>query len=85
MLATAILNENGGRPSDVIALSVLFNRELYNFIATVGVSASGASKDSVVGPCPVTPEERAAAARKYNMTVADYEPYADNGEGWALF
>lgn len=52
-----------------------------NFIATVGVSASGASKDSVVGPCPVTPEERAAAARKYNMTVADYEPYADNGEG----
>lgn len=39
------------------------------------------TKDSGLGPYPKTPEERAAAAKKYNMTVEDYEPYPDNGEG----
>lgn len=53
----------------------------YAFIA---LSASGLSKDSLPGPYPKTPEERAAAAKKYNMRVEDYEPYPDNGEGWAL-
>lgn len=46
-----------------------------------GVSASGVSKDTVLGPYPKTPEERAAAAKKYNMRVEDYEPYPENGEG----
>lgn len=34
------------------------------------------------GPYPKTPEERAAAAKKYNMRVEDYEPYPDDGMGW---
>lgn len=32
-------------------------------------------------PIPKTPEERAAAAQKYNMRVEDYEPYPDDGIG----
>ncbi|KAG2463015.1 NDUB8 dehydrogenase, partial [Polypterus senegalus] len=34
------------------------------------------------GPYPKTPEERAAAAKKYNMRVEDYEPYPDDGMGY---
>lgn len=45
-------------------------------------SASGSSKDTQIGPYPKTPEEIAAAAKKYNLTVADYQPYPDKGEGW---
>ncbi|XP_077481165.1 NADH dehydrogenase [ubiquinone] 1 beta subcomplex subunit 8, mitochondrial [Stigmatopora argus] len=45
-------------------------------------SASGTSKADLPGPYPKTPEERAAAAKKYNMRVEDYEPYPDNGEGF---
>lgn len=39
------------------------------------------SKDLMPGPYPRTPEERAAAAKKYNMRVEDYEPYPDDGFG----
>ncbi|KAM9425316.1 NADH dehydrogenase [ubiquinone] 1 beta subcomplex subunit 8, mitochondrial [Pholidichthys leucotaenia] len=45
-------------------------------------TASGMSKGSLPGPYPRTPEERAAAAKKYNIRVEDYEPYPDNGEGY---
>lgn len=38
-------------------------------------------KGSLPGAYPKTPEERAAAAKKYNMRVEDYEPFPDNGEG----
>lgn len=64
-----------------------FAFELYNVgivylhLQLLVFSASGVSKDTVLGPYPKTPEERAAAAKKYNMTVADYEPYPDKGEG----
>ncbi|KAL6475727.1 hypothetical protein MHYP_G00167670 [Metynnis hypsauchen] len=44
--------------------------------------ASGVSKDVLPGPYPKTPEERAAAAKKYNMTVEDYQPYPDDGRGY---
>ncbi|XP_005990029.1 NADH dehydrogenase [ubiquinone] 1 beta subcomplex subunit 8, mitochondrial [Latimeria chalumnae] len=44
-------------------------------------AASGISKDMLPGPYPQTPEERAAAAKKYNMRVEDYEPHPDNGMG----
>ena len=37
---------------------------------------------SLPGPYPTTPEERAAAAKKYGMRVEDYEPYPDDGWGW---
>lgn len=40
------------------------------------------SKDALPGPYPKTPEERAAAAKKYNLRVEDYEPYSDRGEGY---
>ncbi|XP_020822300.1 NADH dehydrogenase [ubiquinone] 1 beta subcomplex subunit 8, mitochondrial isoform X1 [Phascolarctos cinereus] len=44
-------------------------------------AASGLRKDMLPGPYPRTPEERAAAAKKYNMRVEDYEPYPDDGFG----
>ncbi|KAM4851636.1 NADH dehydrogenase [ubiquinone] 1 beta subcomplex subunit 8, mitochondrial [Thomomys bottae] len=40
------------------------------------------SKDMMPGPYPKTPAERAAAAKKYNMRVEDYEPYPDDGMGY---
>lgn len=39
------------------------------------------TKDMLPGSYPRTPEERAAAAKKYNMLVEDYEPYPDDGMG----
>lgn len=43
--------------------------------------ASGLTKDQLPGPYPRTAEERAAAAKKYNMRVEDYQPYPDDGFG----
>ncbi|XP_067385771.1 NADH dehydrogenase [ubiquinone] 1 beta subcomplex subunit 8, mitochondrial [Emydura macquarii macquarii] len=45
-------------------------------------AASDLPKDLLPGPYPRTPEERAAAAKKYNMRVEDYEPYPDDGMGY---
>ncbi|XP_073858602.1 NADH dehydrogenase [ubiquinone] 1 beta subcomplex subunit 8, mitochondrial isoform X2 [Macaca fascicularis] len=45
-------------------------------------TASSMTKDMLPGPYPRTPEERAAAAKKYNMRVEDYEPYPDEGMGY---
>ncbi|KAG9267522.1 NADH dehydrogenase [ubiquinone] 1 beta subcomplex subunit 8, mitochondrial [Astyanax mexicanus] len=45
-------------------------------------SASGVSKGSLPGPYPQTPEERAAAAKKYNLRLEDYQPYPDDGKGY---
>ncbi|KAE8591064.1 hypothetical protein XENTR_v10018301 [Xenopus tropicalis] len=45
-------------------------------------AASGAAKNDLPGPYPKTPEEKAAAAKKYNMRVEDYEPYPDDGMGF---
>ncbi|XP_008287044.1 NADH dehydrogenase [ubiquinone] 1 beta subcomplex subunit 8, mitochondrial [Stegastes partitus] len=45
-------------------------------------AASSVGKGSLPGPYPKTPEERAAAAKKYNMIPEDYEPYPDKGEGY---
>merc|ERR1712002_639059 len=39
------------------------------------------NKDWKPGPYPVTPEERAAAARKYGLRPDEYEPYPDDGTG----
>lgn len=52
-------------------------------ICTVVVSASGTPTE-LRGAHPKTPEEMAAAAKKYNMTVEDYKPYTDDGDGWVL-
>jgi len=40
------------------------------------------NRDWMPGPYPKTPEERAAAAKKYNLRVEDYEPYPDDGWGY---
>jgi len=40
------------------------------------------NRDWMPGPYPKTPEERAAAAKKYNLRVEDYEPYPDDGTGF---
>ncbi|XP_061910821.1 LOW QUALITY PROTEIN: NADH dehydrogenase [ubiquinone] 1 beta subcomplex subunit 8, mitochondrial [Entelurus aequoreus] len=45
-------------------------------------AASGAAKGNLPGPYPKTPEERAAAAKKYNLTAADYQPFPDQGLGY---
>ncbi|XP_071550256.1 NADH dehydrogenase [ubiquinone] 1 beta subcomplex subunit 8, mitochondrial [Panulirus ornatus] len=45
-------------------------------------AAGGWNKDWKPGPYPVTPEERAAAARKYGLRLEDYEPYPDDGAGY---
>ncbi|KAG5262751.1 hypothetical protein AALO_G00278470 [Alosa alosa] len=45
-------------------------------------TAAGLSKDALPGSYPKTPEEIAAAAKKYNMTVQDYQPYPDDGMGF---
>uniref|UniRef100_W5LMJ2 NADH dehydrogenase [ubiquinone] 1 beta subcomplex subunit 8, mitochondrial n=1 Tax=Astyanax mexicanus TaxID=7994 RepID=W5LMJ2_ASTMX len=44
--------------------------------------SSGVSKGSLPGPYPQTPEERAAAAKKYNLRLEDYQPYPDDGKGY---
>ncbi|XP_072523206.1 NADH dehydrogenase [ubiquinone] 1 beta subcomplex subunit 8, mitochondrial [Salminus brasiliensis] len=44
-------------------------------------SASDFTKNDLPGPYPKTPEERAAAAKKYGMRVEDYQPYPDDGLG----
>lgn len=36
------------------------------------------NKDWKPGPYPQTPEERAAAAKKYGLLPEDYEPFPDN-------
>ena len=36
------------------------------------------------GAFPKSPEEIAAAAKKYNIRVEDYKPIADNGEGYVF-
>uniref|UniRef100_A0ABI7YWV1 Complex I-ASHI n=1 Tax=Felis catus TaxID=9685 RepID=A0ABI7YWV1_FELCA len=46
------------------------------------MAASHITKDMLPGPYPKTPEERAAAAKKYNMRVEDYQPYPDDGMGY---
>jgi len=40
------------------------------------------NKDWKPGPYPRTPEERAAAAKKYGMRLEDYQPYPDDGLGY---
>lgn len=75
--------EAGRYPNFIVPL-LLFASELRRCLFTCAIirlSASGITKDSLPGPYPKTPEEKAAAAKKYNLRVEDYEPYPDNGEG----
>ena len=47
-------------------------------------TASHIIKDVLPGPYPKTSEERAAAAKKYNMQVEDYEPWLMMAWGMAI-
>lgn len=40
------------------------------------------NKDYKPGKFPVTEEEKAAAAKKYNLLPEEYKPYADDGLGF---
>ncbi|XP_013924524.1 PREDICTED: NADH dehydrogenase [ubiquinone] 1 beta subcomplex subunit 8, mitochondrial [Thamnophis sirtalis] len=44
--------------------------------------ASDLPRHLLPGPYPKTPEEQAAAAKKYNLTLEDYKTYADDGLGY---
>merc|ERR1711970_212068 len=56
----------------------------FKVFATTNVTRGMAAwnKDWKPGPYPVTPEERAAAARKYGLRLDEYEPYPDDGLGY---
>lgn len=43
---------------------------------------AGWNKDYKPGVFPKTDEERAIAAKKYNLLPEEYKPYADNGLGY---
>ncbi|XP_042209567.1 NADH dehydrogenase [ubiquinone] 1 beta subcomplex subunit 8, mitochondrial-like [Homarus americanus] len=45
-------------------------------------AAGNWNKDWKPSPFPVTPEERAAAARKYGLRPEEYKPYPDDGLGY---
>ncbi|KAJ8264348.1 hypothetical protein GJAV_G00148120 [Gymnothorax javanicus] len=62
----------------------LFNwkRQKIGAVISAARAASGISKDMLPGPYPKTPEEIAAAAKKYNMSLEDYKPYPDEGMGF---
>ncbi|KAK2501485.1 hypothetical protein MC885_018049 [Smutsia gigantea] len=59
-------------------------RTARNVVPLGARTASHITKDMLPGPYPRTPEERSAAAKKYNMRVEDYEPYPDDGMGITL-
>lgn len=40
------------------------------------------NKDWKPGPFPTTPEERAAAAKRYGLRVEDYDVYPNDGMGY---
>ncbi|XP_027236325.2 NADH dehydrogenase [ubiquinone] 1 beta subcomplex subunit 8, mitochondrial [Penaeus vannamei] len=69
-----------------ITRSLLKLRPLGGFQGLVGTqsarSAGNWNKDWKPGKYPVTPEERAAAARKYGLRPDEYEPYPDDGLGF---
>lgn len=59
---------------------LLLRLGLFTYVI-VCVLASGGSKTDLPSSYPLTPEAKAAAAKKYNMRVEDYKPHTDQGEG----
>ncbi|XP_045609514.1 NADH dehydrogenase [ubiquinone] 1 beta subcomplex subunit 8, mitochondrial [Procambarus clarkii] len=66
-----------------VSRAILRSRPL---LGLQGLQASRAAghwnKDWKPKPYPVTPEERAEAARKYGLRPDEYEPYPDDGLGY---
>uniref|UniRef100_A0A2K6NWA6 NADH dehydrogenase [ubiquinone] 1 beta subcomplex subunit 8, mitochondrial n=1 Tax=Rhinopithecus roxellana TaxID=61622 RepID=A0A2K6NWA6_RHIRO len=57
-------------------------RASWNVVLLGAWTASRMTKDMFPGPYPRTPEKRAAAAKKYNMRMEDYQPYPDESMGY---
>lgn len=53
-----------------------------NSLGVIIRSASHWNKDWKPGPYPKTQAEREAAAKKYGMSIEEYEPYPDDGTGF---
>ncbi|XP_066999367.1 NADH dehydrogenase [ubiquinone] 1 beta subcomplex subunit 8, mitochondrial [Anabrus simplex] len=54
----------------------------YNWPVAYQVVRNHWNKDWKPGPYPKTPEEKAAAAKKYGLLPEEYEPYPDDGLGY---
>uniref|UniRef100_A0A8D2FVW6 NADH dehydrogenase [ubiquinone] 1 beta subcomplex subunit 8, mitochondrial n=1 Tax=Theropithecus gelada TaxID=9565 RepID=A0A8D2FVW6_THEGE len=54
-------------------------RASQNVVPLGARTASRMTNDMLPASYPRTPEGRAAAPKKYNMCVGDYEPYPDDG------
>lgn len=57
-----------------IARQVLLQSKWSPIVISCKRSAGQWTKDWMPGPAPTTPEERAAAAKKYNLLPEEYEP-----------
>lgn len=57
-----------------VAKNLIFHNKLPRIIVISKRSANLWNKDWMPGPYPKTPEERAAAAKKYNLLPEEYEP-----------
>lgn len=53
-----------------------------NSLGLVIRTASHWNKDWKPGPYPKTQAEREAAAKKYGLSIEEYEPYPDDGMGF---
>jgi len=56
-------------------------RAIWTVVRLGARTATHIAKDMLLGPYPKTPDERAAASKKYSMRVEDYQPYPDDGMG----
>lgn len=54
----------------------------WHFYVTLVLFISVWNKDYKPGKFPTTEEEKAAAAKKYNLLPEEYKPYADDGAGF---
>uniref|UniRef100_A0A7R9DZ22 NADH dehydrogenase [ubiquinone] 1 beta subcomplex subunit 8, mitochondrial n=1 Tax=Timema monikensis TaxID=170555 RepID=A0A7R9DZ22_9NEOP len=54
----------------------------YGYCPAYQVVRNHWNKDYKPGPYPVTQKERDAAAKKYGLLPAEYEPYPDDGLGY---
>ncbi|XP_046571647.1 NADH dehydrogenase [ubiquinone] 1 beta subcomplex subunit 8, mitochondrial-like [Haliotis rubra] len=66
----------------VLHASKVFRPCITNRSIKTSAVVSNWNKDWKPGPYPMTPEERANAAKRYGLRVEDYDVYADDGTGY---
>ena len=74
----AAIEARNDNKKNAVELYFLHNGNDINY----NLSPTDWNKDWKPGPYPRTPRERAAAAKKYNLRVEDYEPYPNDGFGY---